>query len=175
LFVGNSISSKIKENSLIQEIESIISANESHLAKLPNPSISPEFVLQASSSMKFIGKSNSKLNDPKLIFKCNIVGKETLCCLDEDKKNDNILINKLMQGTNSLDTLTDTFDSLKYVYRDDEEIKNDIINRINSSDTKPFVKTQGKSYHYIYKLVRVGNVNCILRMDKYQRYGRISS
>lgn len=175
LVVGNSISSKIKEVKLIREIDSIIESNAILIESISNPMLTPEYLNKVSSVLKYIGKSNSKLNDPVLIFQCDIIGQKTLCSIDDDADVSNGLINKILNVDNNIEQANNKFDSLKYVYRDEEEIKQKIIEHISGSIEKPFVENKNKSNYFIYKLVKIGNTNCILRMNKYVRYGKIGS
>lgn len=156
LFAGSKISDKIKESDLKREIEAIKLSNKSVIDKIPGPNLDTNSVNETQKILEYIGKTNIKLTDPVAIFQGTYKGQKVLFSVAAGSECHHYL------------------DTTNHLYRTSENTRSKIFDALNSDNESAFVALDENLYE-IFVLVKYSHTPFILRMSKYNRYGRISS
>lgn len=172
LFVGNSISNRIKEKELKIEMESVIRSNNTVISAINSTALEPDVVIGFADLMKFIDLQNKKLANPEIIFPCNYKNMDTFCVITDNYVQKTF---KKKVKESSPDSVI-TLDSLNYIWRANENEKSLISEMFKRKDTGAVeIQLDENGKYVLFQYIKNGNVDFIFKMEKKERYGRLSS
>lgn len=157
LFVGNFLSDRWKERELLREIQSLSESNRSFLAKVPAGALDSVSVRYTRQILEYIDRTNAKISDPAVIFPGQYLGEKVLFSIED---------------RNSYRTGSDT---VGHILATSEKARSRILQAFQANDPSPFAIQEENRYE-VYILIGNGAAKpFLLRMNRQNRYGRLSS
>lgn len=174
LFLGNSISHSIKVNELKSEFKLVVKHNQPMLLAIQQVDLSAHNILVAQQSMQFIDLQTKKLKSPQILFECSYKGIHALCNIGQSYHSMNLIKKGSTENGDSVISTT-AIDTLDYLWKTSEKEKAKISEMLQDKPSTVEVELDENGEYQLYQYIETEKAKLIFKMEKRERYGRISS
>lgn len=176
LFAGDWASTRITKSQYTTEIERLVEENQQMLQKAGAPDLKRVSIENNNEVLRYIGVSNSKLNNPTILFGCSYLAEEKICELEAPNgyTNDTKDV-KFKHGWKDVDSSGERqIDTLAYISRLEEDERDLVKSMISGKITKASMTDKDLTFR-VYIPIQIKNKTYVLRMEKFTRNGNYRS